>query len=150
RGSACLSLEAAGVLRQRLGVAALIAFFPNLFFLTLALADPPSAPRWLGFSGMLSELVVCVICGGLAALLWSSTPLSPCTLRRLELLLFGTVAIFFVWLHFSALATLNDLLRLSPSASPEENRQLLIIFYMAGALRWFFLIVLYGVFIPNS
>src|SRR5436309_3528033 len=84
RGSACLSLEAAGVLRQRLAVAALIAFFPNLFFLTLSLADPAGVPKWLGWSGMLFELLVCVICGGLAALLWSGVPLGPCTLRRLE------------------------------------------------------------------
>src|SRR5262245_20181330 len=106
RGTACLSLEAAGVLRQRLGIAALIAFFPNLFFLTLSLADPAGAPPWLAWRGMLFELLVCVICGGVAALLWSNQPISGCTLRRLELLLFGTIATFFAWLHFRALDNL--------------------------------------------
>jgi serine/threonine-protein kinase len=91
-----------------------------------------------------------VICGGLAALLWSGTPLSPCTLRRLELFLFGTVAVFFAWLHFSALADLDVLPWLPASAPSRVNEQLLIVFFVAGAVRWFFLIVLYGVFIPNS
>lgn len=80
------------------------------------------------------------------AVLWRLPLISMCWLRRLELLVFGVVVVHFAWLdvrvfddlQFTVLVgTRNELLgwRLGN---------------VDNTLRWFILIVLYGVFIPNT
>lgn len=149
-GTFCISKETASLLRQRLAVAALIAFFPNLFFFVLALIDPQGVQPPLGVQGLVFYLIVGGVCAGLAALLWSSRPIAACTLRKLELLLFGTIAGFFAWMHARMIFQSDtlDWIMLPPDIRTRER--LLSLAYVAGASRWFFLIVLYGVFIPNT
>jgi serine/threonine-protein kinase len=145
-----MSQESAFVLRRRLGIAALIAFLPNLYFLLLSVIDPASRPDWFGITGLVFDLLVTIVAGSLAVLLWSRRPLQACTLRLLELVLFGSVAAFFAWLHVKMLARPECLDWLKPDLRSECIQQQLTIVLVASAMRWFFLIVLYGVFIPNT
>jgi serine/threonine-protein kinase len=138
------------LLRYRLGIAALITLFPNFFFLVLHLADPGNSPRWFGLSGRLFDLLIVLIAGGVSALLWSRRPLTACTLRRLEVVLFGATATFFAWLQVRQMMDPDFLDWIKRSATHITRRQVFSTVLSATGLRWFFLIVLYGVFIPNT
>jgi serine/threonine-protein kinase len=138
------------LLRNRLGIASLIVFFPTVFFLILNLADPSASPRWFGLGGLVFDLVIALVAGSVAALLWSSGTLTGCTLRRLELILFGSEAAFFGWLQVRLLVDPEFLEWIGPDASPRVVHQVFTTSLMVTGLRWFFLIVLYGVFIPNT
>ncbi len=145
-----LTCETVKLLRHRLGIAALITLFPNAFFLVLNLADPETSSRWFGVSGRLFDLLVVIVAAGIALLLWGRRPLSASTLRRLEIVLFGTTAAFFAWLQARLLIDPDFLDWIRRSATTGTRRQVFTTVITATGLRWFFLIVLYGVFIPNT
>jgi serine/threonine-protein kinase len=84
--------------------------------------------------------------GIVSGVLWSRRPLSRQSLRVLELTIFGLIAAFFAWLQVN---TYHDGAVLRAIVPGQEA----IAFRLIGsvvALRWFLLIVLYGVFIPNT
>jgi len=98
-------------------------------------------PIYLLFCG--GEIAVMAVASGL---LWSRRPLSMNALRIVELVIFGSVAVFFGWLQVD---TYHDgaLLR---AIVPGNEALIFRLVGKAAALRWFLLIVLYGTFIPNS
>jgi eukaryotic-like serine/threonine-protein kinase len=88
---------------------------------------------------------------GAAALLWSKKPLHLCILRRLELIVFGVTVLHFAQLNFSWL-THPDWISLiqATNISSKEMYHTWRNAAMNNAGRWFAVIVLYGVFIPNT
>jgi serine/threonine-protein kinase len=133
------------LLRTRLRLAILIILVGFAFHFLKVLSLPGSVfdhrRPWLIFSGC--EIAVMIMA---SALLWSSRPLSIKGLRLIELTVFGLIAALFAWLQVDAY---HDGALLRALVPGQET----IVFKLVGvsaALRWFLLIVLYGVFIPNT
>ena len=145
-----LSCEGVSFLRRRLGIASLICTFPLVFFLILNIADPETSPRWFGKSGLVFDLCITSIAAIVSILLWSPRRLTACELRFLELTLFGSTASFFAWTNVRMLSEPEFLDWLLPTLSDSSRRQVFSTYLSVTGLRWFFLIVLYGVFIPNT
>ena len=129
--------------RLRLAILIILVGFAFHFLKVLLLSGSVFDHRtpWLIFSGC--EIAVMVIA---SALLWSSRPLSLKSLRLIELTVFGMIAALFAWLQVD---TYHDGALLRALVPGQET----IVFKLVGvsaALRWFLLIVLYGVFIPNT
>jgi serine/threonine-protein kinase len=137
--------EMSHLLRTRLRLAILILlvgfalhFLRNLLLLGTAFDH---RPLWLLFTGC--EIAVMAV---VSALLWSRRPLSLERLRLLELTAFALIAAFFAWLQVD---TYHDGALLRALVPGHEA----IVFRLVGlsaGLRWFLLIVLYGIFIPNT
>jgi serine/threonine-protein kinase len=140
--------EIVGLLRTRLQVVVLIILVPLLFFLARAYLDGEG----LHTPGSNKEVVrrvhtgVAVASLALAGLLWSPVRLSFRPLRVIELTLFGLMAGFFgliQWMEFNG--------RLfSEAAAACPHLQIDRVLVVGTTVRWFFLIVVYGVFIPNT
>jgi hypothetical protein len=136
--------EMSRVLRTRLRLAILIilgAFV--LHWLRNALNLPGYEHRSVYL--ILSSIQITVMAVG-SAVLWSRRPLSMTTLRALECIIFAMVAAFFAWLQFD---TYHDGTLLQ-ATNPGHEVFVFRLVGLASALRWFLLIVLYGVFIPNT
>jgi serine/threonine-protein kinase len=132
------------LLRTRLRLAILIilgAFVLHWLRNALNLAGYEHRPIYL----ILSSVQITVMAVG-SALLWSRRPLSMKALRALECIIFGMVAAFFAWLQFD---TYHDG-ALMQATNPGHEAFVFRLVGLASALRWFLLIVLYGVFIPNT
>jgi serine/threonine-protein kinase len=138
--------EVAALLRGRLRLAAPIALFPSLLFLikNLVLYPCEMAKVW---PLVLFQSVVLLTMAGILILLWGRPCLSLRALRSAELLMFGLLTALFGWLQLDWVPA-RSLLALAPSDG--ERLQLIRLAAVSSALRWFFLIVLYGVFIPNT
>ena len=141
-----LSRETVALLHMRLGVASLIALGPFFFFLLLNLfREMPSSP---GKLGLLLETVTTAVVAVVTAYLWSGRCLCAIRLRGAELLLFGTIALYFGWTQFKLL---TDASFLDWAKADYVDRASVITTALSASItRWFFLIVLYGVFIPNT
>jgi eukaryotic-like serine/threonine-protein kinase len=141
-----LSQETVDLLRRRLRIASLIALGPFTFFLALALTElrTSSVPPYI--PGLVVQTLVVLLQALLAVLLWRNQPLSACHLRKIELLLFGSIATFFAWIQFLDLVHVRFL----DWARPGIEDKVAGLAFSSFGLRWFFLIVLYGVFIPNT
>jgi len=128
-----------------LRLAILIILIGLAFHFLFQLLPPGSGldhrPIYLLFCG--GEIAVTAVA---SALLWSRRPLSMNALRIVELVIFGSVAVFFGWLQVD---TYHDgaLLR---AIVPGNEALIFRLVGKAAALRWFLLIVLYGTFIPNT
>jgi eukaryotic-like serine/threonine-protein kinase len=137
--------ELAHLLRTRLRLAILVMLVGfALHFLRNAFRLAPTydhRPLWLFFGGC--EMAVMA---GASGLLWSRRPLSLDNLRRLELVLFGSIAAFFAWLQVD---TYHDG-ALWRALVPGHEALVLRLVGLSATLRWFVLIVLYGAFIPNT
>jgi serine/threonine-protein kinase len=144
-----LTQETVCQLRHRLGIASLIVLVPLAFFLVLKLVGGEGLPRWSGPVDRALHSAVTVIALGLALLLWSRRPLSACQLRELELTLFGSTVVFIGWLQYQTFAH-PEFLTWTATDSAEAVAGALKVSVAATTLRWFFFIVLYGVFIPNT
>jgi serine/threonine-protein kinase len=137
--------EMACVLRERLRLAILVmlgAFLAH--FLRNALELGPAFDRrtlWLCLGG--GEITVMLIG---SALLWSRLPLSMRDLRTLEVILFGSIAVFFGWLQITGF---HDG-AVQRAIVPGHEGLIYRLVGVSAALRWFILIVLYGAFIPNT
>ena len=82
----------------------------------------------------------------MTGIVWFKPCLDLKKLRVVELLLFGIMSSFFVWLQYQAFHS-QEVYELA--RTPEQ--ELMVLRFVAGAsLARFFLIVLYGVFIPCS
>jgi serine/threonine protein kinase len=123
----------------------LILLIPSLIVFIRNLADtnlPPLLSRFaLIFQGGVTLALALMVC-----VLWLRKPLSLPVLRIIELAIFGSMAIFFGWLQYRDFNH-GPLAESSTSAAGP-----LILRQAVGnsSTKWFFLIVLYGAFIPNT
>ncbi len=133
------------LLHARLRLASLITAGPMLFFLAKSYFDPAGgATRPQFFAAQAAVTAVTLL---LTAYIWLRR--TPCwrELRTHEVVLFGTVACFFAWLQYITVAT--DAYCGMAITGPLEG-PVFHLLTVANSLRWFFLIVVYGVFIPNT
>jgi tRNA A-37 threonylcarbamoyl transferase component Bud32 len=140
-----LSDEVHQLLRQRLRIACSIAFAGFILFMLNnwlwgEIKDGPDA-----FDTAL-QMSVAAILGFLCALLWTSFSLSHRTLRFLELVMFGSMAVYFADLQFRVYYPG----KIAMWAIEEAKARVMALGNTANLMRWFFLIVLYGMFIPNT
>jgi hypothetical protein len=135
----------ASLLRRRLLFVALLTLAPSLIIITRNLADPNLLPV-VSKGAMGFHSVVIVLTALMAGKLWRFKQLSLLHLRIIELVIFGSLAVFFAWKQFREFnhEPLQEGLYC-------EQAPLIIKLAVGGTTtRWFFLIVLYGVFIPNT
>jgi serine/threonine-protein kinase len=142
-----LGPEIQTLLRRRLLIVAAIA---SLAFLAHAAslvsprflgANPPQARDWLilGF-----VLVVPATCGLVAVVLWRDPHASLLKLRNLEVIMFGSFATSHLW----STVEVFTMGWLHTFARDEQESVMWIADF--PALRWFSLIVVYGLLIPNT
>jgi serine/threonine-protein kinase len=137
--------EIGHLLLGRLRAVTLLALVPSALFLLRNLTGGQPHTRtaaidlWLQV-GITSLLTL------FAVVLWRWPGVSLSVLRKLELSLFGMMVVFFCWLQLH-LFDHPDLLEGTRELSKAAATRLLI---GHSAIRWFFLIVIYGVFIPNT
>ena len=134
--------ELLALLHRRLRLVTLLALAPFGLFLARNLLDPSHFET----TGMMLHILVTAILAGLAVLLWRKTEWTECQLRRAELALLAATAGFFCWQQL-ALYRNPCVFQAAETATDLEVVRMWI---NASALRWFFLIVVYGVFIPAS
>ena len=133
------------LLHRRLLFVALLTLIPSLIFLVRNLLDA-NLPHPLSGIGLCFHGSVALVSAAMAVLLWRSKHLSLSALRTIELAIFGSLAVFFAWLQYKEFVH-------GPLADASRcNWAPLILRHAVGntATRWFFLIILYGVFIPNT
>jgi serine/threonine-protein kinase len=137
------------LLRQRLRVAGSIAFLGFLwFFLRHLYHDAFGAATKGGpdsFDMALHGVVVATL-ALLFSLLWTNLALSQRALRIIELLMFGSMALYFADMQFRVSYPGKAVEWATAEALPQVMR----IANTANNMRWFFLIVLYGMFVPNT
>jgi eukaryotic-like serine/threonine-protein kinase len=133
------------LLHMRMRLASLITAAPFLYFFARRWIDPPIGcdpfgPDFTIQAGVTGFTLL------LTAYIWMRR--TPCwkELRTHEIVLFGTVACFFAWLQYWTVAT-DALCGPVPAGMEWTLFRLLTV---ANVFRWFFLIVVYGVFIPNT
>ncbi len=136
--------EIQAMLRSRLRIAGTIAlagflvFFIRGFFLLGEYR--PEVTLQIVHGGVVALLTI------FTTILWTRLPISHFGLRTFEVLMFGTMALFFAYLQF---LVFHDG-RVLEWAEPAYRDQILTLATAGNALRWFVLIVLYGTFIPNT
>jgi tRNA A-37 threonylcarbamoyl transferase component Bud32 len=140
------------LLRQRLRIACSIALFGLGAFLLFTFWKLAALPRDRfdpePFDIAMHAVVVAILTV-VCTLLWSHFNFGLRTLRILELVTFGSIAVFFASLQFRVYypAKLAELVN---PEYPEGLERILELANAANMMRWFFLIVLYGMFIPNT
>jgi serine/threonine-protein kinase len=142
-----LTRETVALLHMRLGIASLIALMPFTLFLLLNMLRKDMHAQQTPL-GLVLETLTTGVVAAVAAYLWSGRCLRGSVLRGMELLLFGTIGLYFGWTQFMMLskAPFLDWARTDPAAQASAANTAV----SSSAMRWFFLIVLYGVFIPNT
>jgi tRNA A-37 threonylcarbamoyl transferase component Bud32 len=140
-----LSDEVHQLLRQRLRIACSIAFVGFAAFLvrTWFRGEIPGGPDALDTA--LHEGVVAILLF-LCVLLWTNYSFSHRTLRIIELVMFGSMAVFFADLQFRVFYPG----KVADWAKEGAISNVIELGNTANNMRWFFLIVLYGMFIPNT
>lgn len=135
--------EITTMVHQRLKVVGLIALLPSILYLSRNFVEWEFANANSG-AFLFCQAIATSVTLLLTLFVWIVPDLSIRWLRLVELTLFGSIALFFGWLQYEAFST-DVLVRLAVD-SPMMRRTI-----ASGlSLRWFFLIVLYGVFIPNT
>jgi serine/threonine-protein kinase len=136
----------ASLLHRRLRVVVLIALVPMTYFLVRQLVDPSVAVVGEGFLPLALHGAVTLLLAGLAILLWTGRLTSLCSLRHIEMLLFGSIAGLFAWQQYYEFA------HNAPFGIHCEmvHDELVVVAAKAYTMRWFFLIIVYGVFIPST
>jgi tRNA A-37 threonylcarbamoyl transferase component Bud32 len=136
--------EIGALLFRRLRIVVLIALAPTaLFFVRALLEGHHQLP--VGRLDLTLQAGVTALLAGLASLLWRRSDWSLSALHKMEVAVFGLLAFFFSWLQWRAFL-FNPLFVQRHGTQIEVAR----LWINTTALRWFFLIVIYGVFIPNS
>ena len=133
------------LLRQRLLFVALLVFIPSVIFLVRNLLDKDLKP-FVSKLDLSLHCGVTLIAAAVAFLMWKRLQFSMCRLRTVELVLFGSLAIFFAWLQYEAFLQGN----IAEAATCERAPLILSQAIGNSATRWFFLIIAYGVFIPST
>jgi serine/threonine-protein kinase len=136
--------EVARVLHARLRVVAAIALVPMLLFFFRHLLDPNPLAHVNAVALAIHGGSVALL-ASLAALLWRRRDLPYLTLRKVEVALFASLVVLFTWRQFGLFGN-TQLFRLSADGGEGVVR----LWIENSAVRWFFLIVMYGVFIPNT
>jgi serine/threonine-protein kinase len=96
--------------------------------------------------GLVMHGAVVILLSALALTLWGQCTISMRVLRGLELVLFGSVAVFFgCWQYLGFVEGLPFGVKCALA-----DQDLVRAAGMASTTRWFFLILVYGVFIPNT
>jgi serine/threonine-protein kinase len=135
--------ELESLLRSRLRVAALIVLAPFVYYFFRHWLEP-----WPVFPGstflQLAHVSFIALAVVASALLWSPRPLSLRELRLIEVSLFGMTAGFFALMQWFLFCM--ERICTAGMATPDVIRLAI----GASSVRWFFLIVIYGVFIPNT
>ncbi len=133
------------LLHRRLLFVALLTLAPSLIFLVRNLLDPNLPPE-VGNFGRFFHGSVAAVTALMAWVLWKREKLSLRTLRGIELVIFGSLAVFFAWLQF------RDFVHgpIAQASACEQGPLVLKHAIGNSATRWFFVIILYGVFIPNT
>jgi serine/threonine-protein kinase len=136
------------LLRQRLRLAGSIAFAGFLtFFLRKLIFGTGNGSD--AFDTALNGVVVGTL-AFLFCLLWTNYALSQRALRSIELLMFGSMALYFADIQFRV-SYPGKAMEWAPAwTTPEALAHVMRIANTANNMRWFFLIVLYGMFIPNT
>jgi serine/threonine-protein kinase len=140
-----LTQEMVTLLRRRLRVAALIIGAAFGIYLFRLLFERPADQLFGPLDTAIFAAVVAVM-AMVASLLWSSVPLSARWLRTLELALFGSAAAYFAWVQIVVL----HYGKVIEWSSPDHVGSVLRLATGSNGLRWFMLIVVYGMFIPNT
>lgn len=143
-GSAFLG-ALSSLLQRRLLFVALLTLPPSLIFLVLDLIDSNLPPHLSGPARIFHGGVT-LVTALMAVVLWRRANLSLRSLRIIELVIFGSLAVFFAWLQYR---DFNH----GPLLEASRCEQAPLILRQAvgnTSTRWFFLIILYGVFIPNT
>ena len=135
--------ELESLLRSRLRIAALIVLVPFVYYFIKRWFDPFPSFEGAFFVETAHEGFIVLTVFGLA-LLWSNVHLSIRALRSIEFALFGMTAGFFALLQYFIFC-IERVCNISGHA-PEIVRLAI----SSSSIRWFFLIVIYGVFIPNT
>jgi serine/threonine-protein kinase len=142
--------EIESLLRGRLRVASLLTLAPLLYFLIKNSVEVVP-DGLLSRSDLHFHALVTLINAVVAGVLWSRLDLSLRALRGIELTLFGLIAAFFSWTQFESFY--RDRVYLVEQAEQDEGGTgypVLNLLLMAFTVRWYFLIVIYGVYIPNT
>jgi eukaryotic-like serine/threonine-protein kinase len=133
------------LLHRRLLFVALLTLAPSLIFFVRNLIDS-NLPEHLSLKAQLLHGTVTLVSAAMAVLLWRRKQLSLSALRSIELAIFGSLAAFFAWLQYKEFVH-------GPLVSASHcDWAPLILKHAVGSTstRWFFLIIIYGVFIPNT
>ncbi len=143
--------EIVTLLRARLRVASLLTLIPLIFFL-LKYVVAPNAPIPLSRFDLPFHTFVVVANVAICVVLWSSLCLSFRVLRALEVTLFGLLVSFFAWLQFEAFYRdyVYEIADAIQNTEPARRIPLIELLAASSTSRWFFLVVIYGVFIPNT
>ncbi len=142
--------EVVRLLASRLQIVVLLILTPLVFFLVKVLFDPE--PHHRGSDQVLLRGIhygVVASALALAVLLWSRVSLGLRPLRLIELVLFGLMATFFGLIQESEY---RRLLVADTADAARQCPELRLDHWLTTgtSMRWFFLIVIYGVFIPNT
>jgi serine/threonine-protein kinase len=133
------------LLHRRLLFVTVLTLVPLAIFFVRNLIDTNLPPHLSHFLYIFHGGVT-VVMALLALLLWRRKPLSLPVLRVIELVLFSSMAVFFAWVQYR---DFNH----GPVAAASTCAQAPLILRQAvgnSSSRWFMLIVVYGVFIPNT
>ena len=142
-GAWCSTLAISECQPRRLLVTSGVALFIFSVLLSSFLAPSP-VPSFV-FVQTFHACVVALL-AMLVGLLASPVQISFCQLRKLELLAFGLIGVFFLVSQYEFIAT-GDVLRL---AAPGSEREVVRLGTIMFTQRWFGIIVIYGTFVPNS
>jgi tRNA A-37 threonylcarbamoyl transferase component Bud32 len=132
------------LLRGRLRIVCLILTIGTGAFLARSLIAPPDPLETIDYLIHAFVFGILALCSGC---LWSRLPMCTPMLRRLELLTFGILAVFFGYLQYRDFASLRLLMGFD---GEEMSPRVFHLGVVSVAMRWFALIVLYGTFIPNT
>ncbi len=135
----------ANLLHRRLRVVVLLGLFPAGYYLVRNVVAPDSADI-RGPADLLLHMTLVGLMVALALIVWGRTHICLERLRLIELMLFGSMTLFFGWLQYSGFAYGKPF----GIACPMVEQDLFRAAAMSSMVRWFFLIVIYGVFIPNT
>src|ERR1051325_5870953 len=133
------------LLRQRLRIACSIAFIAFAAFMIFMSLNASPAAGLDVFDRVLQAGVVAIL-GCSCLLLWSHYALGHGMLRTIELVIFGSMAAYFADLQFRVFYPG----KIVGWAQPNTVDQVMSLGNAANNMRWFFVIVLYGMFIPNT
>ena len=135
--------ELRGLLYNRLRAASLIALVPFLYFLMRRVFDPVDHS---GAVPLVEQVIAVGVTAALTAWIWLRRCAGWIELRAAELALFGWIAAYFAWLQYTTIGSDS----IDKCIDADMKWQVMHWAMAANTLRWFFLIVLYGVFIPNT
>ncbi|HZT83010.1 MAG TPA: serine/threonine-protein kinase [Gemmataceae bacterium] len=139
------TVELTCLLRRRLRIAAAITAASFAVYLARTLLSREGVLPGSGFVIVLGAASAVTFL--LTAALWARLPLNLYSLRASELLLFGTAAAFHGFFQFIVFYS-GPLVMGEPGCA--EHQLLVRVAAYASASRWLILMVLYGVFIPNT